>query len=294
MTANPSTAHTHNHPTDGRVTCQNCNHEYAGHYCNECGQRADTHPVNWHYIWHEIPHSVWHVDRGIAYTLRQLLTRPGHTIREFLEGKRINHYRPLALLILLGAIYLFIQHGLGISYVKAGQEMFSPQTKDASARALAFQADANQFIERNQNLLYIAMIPFFAFGSWLMFRRQRYNYPELLVAHTFITIFYLLASLVITVLLWALGGSVAAYSGVVILSSAVMIGYNVITYYQLFQGRLRLITVALRSFIAFAIGYLSFMFLGMLIVIGYLTFSLVKDPSSFKSEKPATTVQQPR
>ena len=295
MTSATPDTHAHdNHSINGRVMCQNCDHDYVGQYCSQCSQRADTHPVNWHYIWHEIPHSVWHIDRGIAYTLRQLLTRPGHTIREFLEGKRVNHYRPLALLFLLGAIYLFVQHGLGISFAKVSQEMFSPETKDASARLLAFQKESGQFLERNQNLISIVMIPFYAFGYWLMFRRQGYNYPQMLVVQTFITNFHLLLSLGIVILFWALGGSVAAYSVIMSLSLVGMIGYNAVTYYQLLQRRVRLITVVFRSFIGFAIGYLSFMLLVALVTIGYIAFSVIKDPSFFKSAKPATTIQQPR
>ncbi|MFD2569010.1 DUF3667 domain-containing protein [Spirosoma soli] len=292
MTSATSTTHVHDHSvTGGLVNCQNCDHEYVGRYCSQCGQRADTHPVNWHYIWHEIPHSVWHVDHGIVYTLRQLLTRPGHTIREFLEGKRVNHYRPLALLLMLGAVLLFVQHGLGVSYMKASQEMLN--SKDASAGAQAFQAELNQWIERNQNLLYILMIPFFAFGYRLMFRRQRYNYPEMLVAQTFITNIHLLLSLAIVVLFWALGGSVAAFKIVMWVSAVAMLGYNVIVYYQLFQRRVRFFSVVWRSIIGYAIGYLSFFAFGMLILIGYFIYSAVKDPSAFKSQKPTTTVQQP-
>ncbi|HLK96769.1 MAG TPA: DUF3667 domain-containing protein [Hymenobacter sp.] len=293
MTSATFAHNSHEHRTDSPVACQNCEHKYVGHYCNQCGQRDDTHPIDWHYIWHEIPHSVWHVDHGIAFTLRQLLTRPGHTIREFLAGKRVNHYRPLALLLMLGAILLFVQHGLGVSYVKASQEIFQGDMTNASARLKAFQADANGFIERNQNLIYILMIPFNAFGYWMIFRRQRYNYPEMLVVQTFITNFHLLVSLVITVLFWALGGSAAAYSVIMGLSLLVMIGYNTITYYQLFAGKMRLITVALRSFIGFAIGYLIFMVLVMLISVGCGIFLYSKKSSIQQSKKPVITVQQP-
>ena len=44
----------------------------------------------------------------------------------------------------------------------------------------------------------------------------------------------------------------------------------------------------------FAIGYLSFMLLVALVTIGYIAFSVIKDPSFFKSAKPAITIQQPR
>lgn len=287
------TTSSHDHPGGGVITCRNCSHEYSGQYCSQCGQRADTHPINWHYIWHEIPHSIWHVDRGIAFSLRELTTRPGHSIREFLEGRRVNHYRPLALLLMLGALLLFVQHWLGVSFIKAGQEMFQGDTTDASARFKNFQNDLNAFIEHNQNLLYIFMIPFFAFGYWLMFRRQRYNYPEMLVVQTFITNFHLLVSLVIVVLFWALGGSATAYSIVMGVSMGAMLGYNTIVYYQLMEGRQRLISVALRSIAGYAIGYSAFIFVIMLITAGYIAYEIAQDPSAFKSTKPASTVQQP-
>ena len=294
MTSATAITHAHdNHSVDGRITCQNCDHEYAGRYCSQCGQRADTHPVNWHYIWHEIPHSVWHVDHGIVYTLRQLMTRPGHTIREFLEGKRVKHYRPLALLFMLGAIYLFIQHGLGVSFVKVSQEMLNADAKNTPVRVQAFQTELFQLIERNQTLISILMIPFYAFGYWLLFRRQRYKYPEMLVVQTFITNVHLLMSLVIVVLFWVLGGSVAAYSVVMGLSVVAMIGYNTVTYYQLLRHKLRLITVAWRSVAAFAIGYVLFMTLVMLIGAGYGIYLAAMAPSAFKPIKPATTIQQP-
>ncbi|CCH52295.1 hypothetical protein BN8_01284 [Fibrisoma limi BUZ 3] len=282
--------HHHDHLTSEVVACQNCDHEYTGRYCSQCGQRADTHRINWHYIWHEIPHSVWHVDHGIAYTLRQLTVRPGHTIREFLEGKRVNHYRPLALLLMLSAVLLFVQHGLGVSYMKASQAMLD--SKQASADAQAFQNQLFEWMDHNQTLVYILMIPFLAFGNWFMFRRQRYNYPEMMVVQTFVTNFTMLMSLAIVVLFWALGGSVEAYKIIMGVSVVAMFGYYALTYYQLFQGRLGIFSVVWRSVVAYALSYLLFIALGMLIGIGYGVYLGITKSSTFKPEKPATTVQQ--
>jgi hypothetical protein len=175
--------------------------------------------------------------------------------------------------------------------MKVSQEMFD--SKQASAGAQAFQTKLFEWIERNQNLLYILMIPFYAFGYRLMFRRQRYNYPEMLVVQTFITNFHLLLSLAIIVLFWALGGSAAAYKVIMGVSLVGMIGYNTITYYQLFQRRVRLITVVWRSVVGYVIGYLSFFALAMLIGVGVGIYLAVKDPSTFKPQKTVTTVQQP-
>jgi hypothetical protein len=75
------------------ITCKNCHQTYTGNYCNNCGQPADTHKINIHYLWHDIQHGLFHFDKGVTYTAKQLFTRPGHSIREFIEGKRVKHIK---------------------------------------------------------------------------------------------------------------------------------------------------------------------------------------------------------
>ena len=88
--------------------CKNCNHHLKGNFCSNCGQSANTHDINFGSIVHEIQHSVFHIDKGILYTTQQLFIRPGHTIREYIEGKRVKHFKPVAYILILSAIYTLI------------------------------------------------------------------------------------------------------------------------------------------------------------------------------------------
>lgn len=293
MLAETSTTPLHGHSANGPVVCQNCDHEFAGNYCTQCGQRADTHRINWHYIWHEIPHSVWHYDSGIFFTLRELITRPGYTIRDFLNGKRVKHYRPLALLLILGAILVLASHSLNVSFVERGQEAIGTSA-NASNRVKTFQQDANHFVEKNQTIINIALIPLYAFWFWLLFRRLGYNYPEILVTQTFITNFNFMASLIIVLLVWALGSSVGAYKLALGLSLVVIIAYNVWVYMQLFKGKLRPLTIIVRAIAAYLASYVSFILIVGVITIGYVFFTLRNDPKPEpQSPKVNTTVQKP-
>ena len=76
--------------------CLNCRQLLLMHqrFCHQCGQKTDTHRINFHYLVHEVPHSIFHVDNGILFTLKELFTRPGQSIREYLEGKRQQHSNP--------------------------------------------------------------------------------------------------------------------------------------------------------------------------------------------------------
>ncbi len=68
------------------VTCKNCQNTFHGAYCNACGQSAHTDKIDKHFLYHEIQHGLLHVDSGIVYTTKELFTRPGHAIREFIEA----------------------------------------------------------------------------------------------------------------------------------------------------------------------------------------------------------------
>jgi hypothetical protein len=42
-------------------------------------------------FWHDVQHGLFHFDKGMYYSAKELYWRPGHSIREFIEGKRVSH-----------------------------------------------------------------------------------------------------------------------------------------------------------------------------------------------------------
>jgi len=156
-----------------KITCKNCNHIYKGQYCNNCGQTADTHKINAHFLWHDIQHGLLHFDEGIPYSLKQLFTRPGHSIREFIEGKRVRHFKPLSLVAVLGAFYGFLYHHYHI-------DLFS----DSNDSTLDLH-DYNEWMATHFSWVTIATIPFYTLGTFIVFRKQGYNFFEFFVLNTF-------------------------------------------------------------------------------------------------------------
>ena len=88
-----------------QIICKNCGHIYSGQFCNNCGQPSDTHKLNLHFIWHDLQHAFLHFDKGVLFTAKELFTRPGNSIREFIEGKRVKHFKPISLVIILATLY---------------------------------------------------------------------------------------------------------------------------------------------------------------------------------------------
>jgi RNA polymerase subunit RPABC4/transcription elongation factor Spt4 len=148
--------------------CKNCEHTFQGNFCPNCGQKAETSEIDLHFIVHEVPHSAFHINKGIFYTIKELSLRPGKTIRAFIAGKRIYHFPPLTYVILMSTIYLLIkglQVHFGFDELKHSQE----------------------FVRKHQLAFFISIIPSYALIYWFFHLKFGYNYWKYLVSQTFIT-----------------------------------------------------------------------------------------------------------
>lgn len=177
--------------------CKNCSQHLLMHqkFCHECGQKTATHRINFHFLIHEVQHGIFHVDGGILYTLKELFTRPGHTLREYIAGKRQQHFKPLLLVLILGSICALCQ------YLLTGKKEVADISEDISVNLS--KTDASKYNDFKGFFSYLKeifewlgdhfaftvllMIPVAAFAFYLGFRKYRYNYPEWLVIMLFLT-----------------------------------------------------------------------------------------------------------
>lgn len=158
------------------TTCKNCNHHFKGNFCPHCGQSAKVEAIGVKYFLHDIPHSIFHIDKGFAYTFKELLLRPGKTLREYLAGKRVKHFRPFAYVVLMATLYILLaglvkkatiflgaQMGINVSYGQPG------------------------FFKQYLSVFFFIMIPFASLATWLVLRKEKYNYWEHFLVNTYLT-----------------------------------------------------------------------------------------------------------
>ncbi|MBK9331712.1 MAG: DUF3667 domain-containing protein [Ignavibacteria bacterium] len=162
------------------ITCKNCGQKYEGNFCNNCGQKADTQRIDFKFFKKRIERVLFKFsDKGIFYTVRQLFTRPGIAAREYIEGKRVNHYDPLSLLILLAASYGILYHYFGINF-------FSNISTGGESTVKIDFIKVNEWFSNHFSLANGIMIPLYSIGSYAVFRNQGYNYTEHLTLNTFL------------------------------------------------------------------------------------------------------------
>ena len=161
--------------------CRNCGTTITGKFCHNCGQSAGTTRINRHYIVHELQHSVLHVDKGIFFTIKELIMRPGEMLSGYLSGKRVSHFKPVAFLVILATLYGFICHFFKV--YPEGSFSFTESGNSAVDEQSLF---IYEWVYGHYSFVMLAFTPFYALGAYLLFRKYGYNYMEFFVISCYI------------------------------------------------------------------------------------------------------------
>lgn len=86
--------------------CTNCDTEFQGNFCPQCGLKASIARLKIKNLFQNFL-DIWGLgSRPMFRTLRELFTRPGYMIREYLSGHQPLYFPPFKMLVLTTVIYL--------------------------------------------------------------------------------------------------------------------------------------------------------------------------------------------
>ncbi|WP_377167410.1 DUF3667 domain-containing protein [Mucilaginibacter terrae] len=167
---------------------------------------------------------MWHVDKGILFTLKELLTNPGNSVREFVQGRRANYYNFITLILLIvGVNSLLSQY----THFRVS-DLMSESTKNTLN-------DFEKFTTKYPKFVLLIQIPITAFFSFIWFKKAKFNYSEHLVLNSYKASVELLIGLlfsVITIFYTNIKGlTIIYYLGL----QLIMIVYGFWFYYQFFS-----------------------------------------------------------
>ncbi len=150
--------------------CKNCNELIDGKYCTNCGHPVQIKRIDGHYIIHEVEH-ILHFERGILYTVKELLLRPGQNIRNFIAENRSRLVKPVIFIIITSLVYSLSTHFFHIE-----EELVNFEGSKESAMVPIFEWIKNHYGYAN-----IIMGVFIALWTKLFFRKYDYNFFEILI-----------------------------------------------------------------------------------------------------------------
>lgn len=201
------------------------------------------------YIWIEIS-SVINFDRGIFYTIRELILRPGNTVREFLLYDRNRIVKPMIFLIVCSLVYTIFQQLLHFEdgYVSVG--------------GFGDSAITNIFdwIQKNYGYANILMSIFIASWIKLFFRKYDYNFYEIIILLCFV--------MGIGMLIYTTFGILESITKIRILQIGAILGliYTAWSIGQFFDKNKKM--NYLKSLFAYILGMVTFYFLAVILGLG--------------------------
>jgi hypothetical protein len=147
--------------------CLNCEQAVSGIYCQNCGQKNSTHAITLkHFFAHDIIHGVFHLEKGILFTLKETFTRPGQAALDYIHGKRVNYYNVFGLVLMVIGLNILTVH----YYHEINPSLVSKNIGDG----LKFM----NFLSNNVKMVLLGFVPLIALNAFLVFRRLKLNLAE--------------------------------------------------------------------------------------------------------------------
>ncbi len=171
------------------TNCKNCQTKINGKYCSNCGQAASLKRIDGHYLIHEIEH-ILHFERGILFTLKELLIRPAESVKEFIFESRNRLVKPIIFIIITSLVYTLINQYLHVEVGFIHLRGEAPSTISKIFKWVeAHYGYANIFF----GLFIAAFVKFF-------FRKYDYNFFEILILLCYIVGIQMLIFSIFTVI----------------------------------------------------------------------------------------------
>ncbi|MCM5528430.1 DUF3667 domain-containing protein [Parasegetibacter sp. NRK P23] len=171
-------------------TCLNCASQVTENFCGKCGQKKYKR-IDRKYIWDELQYTIFHTNKGLLYSVKSTLKNPGKTAREFIEGNRVNHYKPILMVFVLSGISAFVSFKV-LNFKEVLSTYFAQQHMNSK-----LMADMMTFMSSYSSILMLLYIPMFALITKIAFRKWGHNYYEHVVMNAYILSFYTLASIIL-------------------------------------------------------------------------------------------------
>lgn len=234
--------------------CEQCQNELTGNFCSNCGSAQVLKRIDGTFILSEIL-SILNFDKGILYTIRELLTRPGQNIRDFIHRERRRLVKPIFFMIICSVVYTATQQ-----FVHFEDKYITVTGFDESATASIFN-----WIQNNYGYGNILMAIFIAFWIKVFFKKYDYNFFEILTLLCFV--------IGMGMLIYTIFGVAESLSKVKVMYLGGLVGFVYFSWAigQFFDERKKI--NFLKGFLSYFLGMLSFT---LVAIITGIAIDLVK------------------
>lgn len=169
-----STTEPNNSKQEWPIKCLHCENRVIENYCSNCGQSSKTKRFSTKEVFsYMFIERLFFVDKGLLFTLKELSMRPGHSIREYVNGKRANHLNYFTFIVIII---------IGLSMLQMNTTFRFSDLSTEKIREIDFLQNVRYNYPK---LFFIVLILLSAVSSYFLFLRAKNNYAEHVVLNTY-------------------------------------------------------------------------------------------------------------
>lgn len=253
------------------ANCLNCGNQITENFCSNCGQKKYKR-IDKKYIWDELQYTVFHTNKGLLYSIKTTLKNPGKTAKDFIEGNRVNHYKPILLVFVLSGIATFLTFKV-LNFKEIMANYFSQQKINSN-----LSTDMISLMSSYNSLLMLLLIPIFALFTKIAFRKWGHNYYEHVVMNAYILTFYTLVSIIFVYpILFLFRHSPNIFFGLT-QATMLLIPFILTWFFKGFYDDKPLKSIITRVFGIMGLTILGYIILTILIVVLVFVYASINGP----------------
>ena len=193
--------------------CRNCGNEFAGKFCNQCGEKVfHTHQKSIKYIFEEFFHFLTHFEGSFFNTVRTIFRHPGKLSADYCSGIRKKYYKPTSLYLLVVIVYLLFPlfPGLNLSMKGyEGQGRFGVQAtavirEKMKEKKISYYQLADRFKNKStitSKFILLLVLPLCSLGLMLLFINKKKVFFDHFIMSIEINTFFIAATFLLLPLL---------------------------------------------------------------------------------------------
>ena len=260
-------------------TCLNCNHLITENFCTHCGQKKYKR-IDRKYLTDEVQYLIIHTNKGFFYSLKNIIKAPGKTARDFIDGNRVNHYKPLLMAFVLSGISAFVSFKI-INMNSVMERYFAEHTEQKIA--VSWMNDLTSLMSSYSSALMLLLIPIISIVTFLVFRKWGQNYYEHIIMNSYIQILYTIISIVLlSPIMYFLKDSPDAFMLTVISSTFIIYPIIMTWVYKQFYSEKSIGDVIIKVLLLMAVGIILYLALIFAVAI----YMIITNPAMFQQMQP--------
>lgn len=256
-------------------TCLNCDYTIDENYCRHCGQKRFKR-IDKKYVTDELQYLLIHTNKGFLYTLKKLVKSPGGTAKEFVDGNRVNHYKPLLLAFVLSGISAFISFKI-IGFGKIMKELYESQHVNS-----AFMNDYMTITTSYNSFIMLAMIPVFALCTWIAFHKWKNNYYEHVVMNAYILSAYMVMTIVLIYPILFFARHDANLVSSISVFSFILTPFLLVWFFKDFYAGQPIKQIIWRVLVTLGLVLISLFIFMVIVMVGAFIYGIAKGPEAMK------------